>query len=125
MIKDIILTLMIVSGIVGGFSPIIFREGGIIWGMTTRKGIIISALCLELMLILGGIAFLIDNSSYFLITIACVGGGTILLGIYFTVVYLLLPHARKKYLSALQEKERILNLIREKRENHDKVDDRH
>lgn len=116
MIKDFALLLMVISGIAGMFSPIFFREGGLIWGMTTRKGIIMAAICVELMIFLGGIAMLIDNPSNFLTAIGCVGGGIIFTGIYFTAIYLRLPHAREKYLRALSERQKFLNLIREKQE---------
>jgi len=123
MIKDFVLLLMVISGIAALFSFIFFREGGLIWGMTTRKGIIIAAICFELMIFLGGIAMLIDNPSNFLTAIVCVGGQIIFFGIYFIFIYLRLPHAREKYLRGLRERQKFLNLIREKRENQRKEKD--
>ena len=123
MIKDFVLLLMVISGIAGVFSPLFFREGGVIWGMTTRKAIIIEAICIELMLFLGMIAMLIDNPSNFLTAIACIGGGTIVTSIYFNVIYLRFPHAREKHLRGLRERQKFLNLIREKRENQRKEKD--
>lgn len=123
MIKDFILLLMAISGIAALFSFIFFREGGFIWGMTTRKGIIITAICFELMILLGGIALLIENPSNFIISIVCAGGQIIFFGIYFIFIYLRLPRAREKYLKGLNERQKFLNLIREKRKNQHKEKD--
>jgi len=123
MVKDFVLWLMVISGVVGAFSPILFREGGIIWGMTTRKGIVVASICITLMIFFGGIAMVIDSPSNFLTAIACVGGGTVANGIYFFVLYLRFPRAREKYLKAMRERERMLNLIREEREKQRKEKD--
>lgn len=124
MIKDFVLLLMVISGIAALFSFIFFREGGLIWGMTTRKGVVMAAICSALMIFLSGIAMLIDNPSNLLTAIVCVVGGIIVTGIYFLVIYLRLPHAREKYLRALRERQRFLNLLQEKRENrHGEKDD--
>jgi hypothetical protein len=114
---------MVISGVAGVFSPILFREGGLIWGTTTRKGIVITAICFTITIFLSGVAMVIHSPSNFLTAIACVGGGTVTNGIYFLVIYLRLPRAREKYLRVMSEREKILKLIREEREKQRKEKD--
>jgi hypothetical protein len=94
MIKDLVLLLMVMSGIAALLSIVVFRKKGAIygiWGMTSRRGIAMAAICLELMMFWGGIAMLIDNPSSYLTAIGCFGGIMIVGGIYFTLVYFSLP----------------------------------
>ena len=94
MIIDFVLLLMVISGIAGILSPIVFRKRGAsngILGTTTRRGIAISAICFELMAFWSGVAMLVHNSSNYLTAIGCIGTLTIINGMYFILIYFSLP----------------------------------
>jgi hypothetical protein len=109
--------LMIISATAALISPLLFREGGLFWGTITRKGIVVMSICFGILLFSVSIAIWINNPSQSLTALTCGGGGAIILGIYFVILYIRLPHAREKNLRVQRERQKSLRLMRERQEN--------
>lgn len=121
MIKDFALNaikvLMAISAIAAFISPLYFREGGLFRGTITRKGIVVMSVCIGILLFAVSIAIWINNPSQYLTALGCGGGGAIIFGIYFVILYIRLPHAREKNLRVEHERQKYLTLLRERDEN--------
>jgi hypothetical protein len=120
MTKDFALfvtVVVMVISLVGMFlSPLLFKEGGLVWGIVTRKGIITSAVCFGISVFAAFMAVLIDSPNLILTIVFCGGGAVLLGGIYFVSMYLRFPSSRQTYLKIQQYRRGL-------RQGKDKVDE--
>jgi hypothetical protein len=116
-VENALVTIAVISAFAGMFAPLFFREGGLFWGTITRKTIIVMFICFEIFIFAGMIGISINDPSKTLTAVICIGGLSIILGLYFAVLYERLPHTRQKYLWLKREREKFLGLERERQEN--------
>jgi len=113
MIKDFALSVLkviiVISAIAAMISPIFFREGGVVWGTITRKAIIVMSICFGIFMFTSWIALSIDDPSKSIGALICLGGLSIIPGIYFVSLYLRLPHLTQKYHQIQRDRQKYLH----------------
>jgi hypothetical protein len=113
MIKDFALfalkVIIVISAIAAMISPIFFREGGLIWGTITRKTVIVISICFGIFLLAIWVALSIDDPSKSIGALICLGGVSIIPGIYFVSLYLRLPRLTQKYHQLQRDRQKILH----------------
>jgi len=114
MIKDFVLialeVIAVISAIGATFSPLFFREGEIIWGTITPKAIKVSAICFGIFIFSSVAGISIYDPSKTLTVIICMGGISVIFGIYFIILFGRLPHLREKNLRLRRERRKLLGL---------------
>jgi hypothetical protein len=114
MTRDIVLialeAIAVISAIGAMFSLLFFREGGIIWGTITPKAIKVSAICLGTLMLSGVAGISIYDPSKTLTVTICMGGISVIFGVYFIILYESVPHLAEKNRWLQRERRKLLGL---------------
>jgi ABC-type enterobactin transport system permease subunit len=101
--------IIVIAFIAMLISPILFRSGGVIWGIITRKTIIVASVCYGILLCASWVALSIDNPSRSISGLIFVSGLALIGGIYFIILYLRLPRNTQKYHKLRRDRQKYLH----------------